>query len=276
MARGEPPGPQKRGWGGGGIRLLSVGPVLPWPQWPRARQRVGGRHPRSAHRPSGEPARTSTSRRAATTEPTLRVRAREAARRELGGHALDAAAVGLLVVAALLTLGLIGDLAGLLGTGLADSVGTLLGRARYAVPVVLVVLAILLFSVRPAARRAAEAEEAGEQAPTEPTPLRVAVGFALVFVAAVGFLHLAFDSPCDRRLPRASARCRWSAGRRDRRAPRGRGRARSARRSCSPGSRCSVRSSRRECRCTRSSPAWAGRRAGPAARRASTPARSAT
>ena len=155
------------------------------------------RRPASSKRASAKrrPARTSTSRRAASTEPTLRVRAREAARRELGGHALDAAAVGLLVVAALLTLGLIGDLAGLLGSGLADSVGTLLGRARYAVPVVLVVLAILLFSVRPAARRAAEAEEAGEQAPTEPTPLRVAVGFALVFVAAVGFLHLAFDSP---------------------------------------------------------------------------------
>jgi S-DNA-T family DNA segregation ATPase FtsK/SpoIIIE len=155
------------------------------------------RRPASSKRASAKrrPARTSTSRRATTTEPTLRVRAREAARRELGGHACDAAAVGLLVLAALLTLGLIGDLAGPLGTGLADSVGTLLGRTRYAVPVVLVVFAVLLFSVRPAARRAAEAEEVGEEAPTEPTPLRVAVGFGLVFVAAVGFLHLAFNSP---------------------------------------------------------------------------------
>src|SRR5574341_2106963 len=77
-------------------------------------------------------ARRSATRRAA--EPTLRVRASEAARRELGGHAADAAAVGLLVVTALLILGLAGDLAGALGTGLADGIGTLLGRARYALP----------------------------------------------------------------------------------------------------------------------------------------------
>jgi S-DNA-T family DNA segregation ATPase FtsK/SpoIIIE len=134
-----------------------------------------------------------TSRRAPS--PTLRVRAGEAARRELGGHGPDAAAVGLLVAAALLVLGLVGDGAGALGTGLADGVGTLLGRARYALPVVLVVFAILLFGVRPAARRAAEAEERGGEPEPEPAPLRVGVGFALVFGASVGFLHLAFDRP---------------------------------------------------------------------------------
>ncbi|MEX2255436.1 MAG: DNA translocase FtsK [Acidimicrobiia bacterium] len=137
--------------------------------------------------------RTTTSRRPA--EPTLRVRAGEAARRELGGHGADAAAVGLLVLAALLILGLMGDLAGALGNGLADGVGTLIGRARYALPVVLVVFAILLFSARPAARRAAEADEAGEEPAPEPTPLRVGVGFTLIFIAAVGFLHLALDRP---------------------------------------------------------------------------------
>jgi len=138
-------------------------------------------------------ARRGATRRPA--QPPLRVRASEAARRELGGHGADAAAVGLLVVAALLVLGLLGDLAGALGTGLADAVGTLLGRARYALPVVLVVFAVLLFSARPAARRAAEAQETGTDPGAEPTPLRVGIGFALVLVAAVGFLHLAFDSP---------------------------------------------------------------------------------
>jgi S-DNA-T family DNA segregation ATPase FtsK/SpoIIIE len=103
--------------------------------------------------------------------------------------------VGLLVLAALVTLGLVSDLAGPVGRGLNDGLGSLLGRARHAVPVVCVVFAVVLFGRRPAARRAAEAEAAGEDAPNEPAPLRVGVGFALLGVAAVGALHLAFDSP---------------------------------------------------------------------------------
>ncbi|HEY8215919.1 MAG TPA: DNA translocase FtsK 4TM domain-containing protein [Acidimicrobiia bacterium] len=145
---------------------------------------------------SKKPAPRRSSRRAA--EPTLRVRASEAARRELGGHAADAAAVGLLVLAALLVLGLAGDLAGAVGTGLADGIGSLLGRARYALPVVLVVFAILLFSLRSASAVEESDEETDDpesEPPREPTPLRVGVGFALVFVAAVGFLHLTFDRP---------------------------------------------------------------------------------
>ena len=157
-----------------------------------SRTRAGSSRRRRSSSAKAAP-RRGTSRRVAS--PPLRVRASEAARRELGGHAADAAAVGLLVVAALLVLGFVGDLAGALGTGLADGVATLLGRARYALPVVLVVFAILLFSVRPAARRAADADEAGADPEREPAPVRVGVGFALVFVAAVGFLHLVFDSP---------------------------------------------------------------------------------
>jgi S-DNA-T family DNA segregation ATPase FtsK/SpoIIIE len=139
--------------------------------------------------------RAPAKRRSAPATPTRSERAREAARRELGGHGPDAVAVGLLVVAALATLGLVSDLAGPVGRGLNDGFGSLLGRARYAVPVVCVVFAILLFSRRPAARRAAEAEDAGEEAPNEPAPLRVGVGFALLGIAAVGTLHLSFDSP---------------------------------------------------------------------------------
>src|SRR5262245_16021552 len=141
------------------------------------------------------PANKQTSTRRAPAEPRLRTRAGEAARRELGGHGPDAAALGLLVLAALLTLGLLGDLAGPIGTGLADGVETLMGRAAAALPVVLVVFAILLFSIRPTQKRAIEAEAEGEEPPPEPMPVRVAVGFALIFVAAVGFLHLAFDTP---------------------------------------------------------------------------------
>ncbi len=140
------------------------------------------------------PAKRAPSKRAAPP-PTRTARARDAARRELGGHGADALAVGLLVLAALTTLGLVSDLAGPVGSGLSDGFGSLFGRARYAVPVVCVVFAIVLFSRRPAARRAVEAEEAGEDAPNEPAPLRVGVGFALLGIAAVGFLHIAFDRP---------------------------------------------------------------------------------
>jgi S-DNA-T family DNA segregation ATPase FtsK/SpoIIIE len=151
----------------------------------------------STKRRAGSRTRPKRSARRAP-EPTLRVRASEAARRELGGHAADAAAVALVVVTALLILGLVGDLAGALGSGLADGVGTLIGRARYALPVVLVVFAIVLFTLPSPSRAAAAADDdddEGSEAPPEPTPVRVGVGFALVFVAAVGFLHLAFDRP---------------------------------------------------------------------------------
>jgi S-DNA-T family DNA segregation ATPase FtsK/SpoIIIE len=136
-----------------------------------------------------------SSRRAAPPEPTRRDRAREAARRELGGHGADAAAVALLVLAALTTLGLVSDLAGPVGSALADGFGTLFGKARYAVPLVCVGFALLLFSARPAARRAIEAEEAGEEPPSQPAPLRVGVGVALLGLAVVGALHLTGGSP---------------------------------------------------------------------------------
>ncbi|MEX0665637.1 MAG: DNA translocase FtsK 4TM domain-containing protein [Acidimicrobiia bacterium] len=130
-------------------------------------------------------------------EPTLRIRAREAARRELGGHGADAAAVGLLVLAILTTLGLTSDLAGPVGQGLADGFATLVGKARYAVPVVGIGFAILLFRVGPSARRAAEVDPADddEEARAEPAPVRVGTGIALLGLAAVGALHLLGDSP---------------------------------------------------------------------------------
>ena len=103
--------------------------------------------------------------------------------------------MGLLVLGALTTLGLVSDLAGPVGSGLADGFGALIGRARFAVPFVCLFFAVLLFRQRPAARRALEAEEAGEDAPAEPAPLRVAVGFSLLGLALVGTLHLAFDRP---------------------------------------------------------------------------------
>jgi S-DNA-T family DNA segregation ATPase FtsK/SpoIIIE len=105
-------------------------------------------------------------------------------------------AVGLLVLAILTTLGLTSDLAGPVGKGLADGFATLIGQARYAVPVVGIGFAILLFRVGPAARRAAEmTDEDDEDAPPEPQPVRVGTGIALLGLAVVGALHLLGGSP---------------------------------------------------------------------------------
>jgi S-DNA-T family DNA segregation ATPase FtsK/SpoIIIE len=141
--------------------------------------------------------RKPASRAKAVPEPTVWERQRAAAGRQLGGHGADAAAVGLIVLGALTTLGLVSDAAGAVGKGLADGLGTLFGTARYAVPLVCFGFAILCFRVRPAAQRAAAAqeEEDDDAAPYEPAPLRVGLGVALLGLAAVGTLHLTGGSP---------------------------------------------------------------------------------
>ena len=151
-----------------------------------ARKRAPAKRSRAASKPRAK---------RPPAEPPIRVRAAEAARRELGGHGADAAAVGLLVLAILTTLGLASDLAGPVGQGLADGFATLAGKARYAIPVVAVGFAILGFRVGPATRRAVAAEEAGDEPPTEPAPMRVGIGITLLGLAAVGALHLAADTP---------------------------------------------------------------------------------
>ena len=165
-----------------------------------ARRALARPKKKSSAKGSSAKARTRTTAKprsssARTAAPTRGERVREAARRELAGHTSDAIAVGLVVLAALSALGLLSDLAGPVGSGLADGFGALIGKARYAVPIVCIAFALLLFRQRPAARRAMEAEDAGEEVPPEPAPLRVAVGFALLGLAAVGALHLAFDRP---------------------------------------------------------------------------------
>jgi len=131
--------------------------------------------------------RTTTRGRAAAPSNAWR----EAAGRQLGGHAADAGAVALLVLGALTVLGLVSDLAGPVGDGLASGLGTLLGRGRMLVPVACVVGAVLLFLSRPAT----DTSDAQEEEDHPPAPLRVGLGIALVFVAAVGVLHLIGGRP---------------------------------------------------------------------------------
>jgi S-DNA-T family DNA segregation ATPase FtsK/SpoIIIE len=138
---------------------------------------------------SGAKKKSASTRRTAPPEPTLRIRARQ----EFGGHGADAAAVALIVLAVLTTLGLFSTLAGAVGRVLDDGFGALFGGARYMVPIVAVGLAVFLFRMNPNREPAVEPDE--EHAAPEPAPLRVGVGIALLGLALVGALHLIGDSP---------------------------------------------------------------------------------
>jgi DNA segregation ATPase FtsK/SpoIIIE, S-DNA-T family len=123
-------------------------------------------------------------------------RGREAAGRQLAGHRADVLAVGLFVVGAIFALGLWTDLAGPVGSGLADGAGAAIGRARVAVPVACFAFGVVLLWPRrsPAADPEAETVEV-EAGPAERPTVRIAIGALLLFVADVGILHLAAGRP---------------------------------------------------------------------------------
>src|SRR5262249_13605342 len=154
----------------------------------------GTRKGRSAPR-SPAPKQASRSRIAP------RYRRRSEARRQLAGHAPDAVAILLLVVAALTALGLVGSAAGGIGRGLASVAGASFGLAQGAVAVLGVAVAVLLFWWRPGAAvplAAVEAESGDDvtvAGPAAPAPWRVALGSALLALAALGLLHLATGAP---------------------------------------------------------------------------------
>jgi S-DNA-T family DNA segregation ATPase FtsK/SpoIIIE len=127
-------------------------------------------------------------------------RGREAAGRQLAGHRADVLAVGLFVVGAIVALGLWTDLAGPVGSGLADGAGAAVGRARVAVPVACFAFGVLLLWPRrvPAADADADSDADSvevDDAPAERPTVRIAIGALLLFVADVGILHLAAGRP---------------------------------------------------------------------------------
>jgi S-DNA-T family DNA segregation ATPase FtsK/SpoIIIE len=130
-------------------------------------------------------------------------RGREAAGRQLGGHASDAAAVALLVVGALAVLGLASDLAGPVGRALASGSGVLLGRGRALVPVACFGAAVLLFwGPRHQTLDATAGVDALDEEPEPPAPLRIGTGILFLVVAAVALAHLVggrppLDAPAD-------------------------------------------------------------------------------
>jgi S-DNA-T family DNA segregation ATPase FtsK/SpoIIIE len=144
----------------------------------------------------GTSTRTRSASAPASREPGVLSRGRHAAGRQLAGHRADALAVGLFVVGVLIALGLWTDLAGPVGSAVADGTGAVLGRARVALPVACIVFAVLLLWPR---RGGTIDLETGEilgdgDGPERPT-VRIAVGAALLIIADVGILHLAYGQP---------------------------------------------------------------------------------
>ena len=80
-------------------------------------------------------------------------RGRDAAGRQLAGHRADLLAVCLFVLGAIFALGLWTDLAGPVGSALADGTGAVLGRARVAVPVACFAFGVVLLWPRRAPER---------------------------------------------------------------------------------------------------------------------------
>jgi DNA segregation ATPase FtsK/SpoIIIE, S-DNA-T family len=152
--------------------------------------------PTRTRRRKPAPKRRRDTRRRAPARPTAWERSREAAGRQLRGHGADALAVALVVIGVLTVLGLASDLAGSVGSFLADGSATMLGRGRIVFPAACFGFAVLLFAgYRPRGLDADEDDEPEEDDTRAPAPLRVGLGIVLVMLAVVGLLHLAGGSP---------------------------------------------------------------------------------
>ena len=155
--------------------------------------------PRTRRRKSASK-RGRTSRRRAPARPSAWERTREAAGHQLGGHGADALAVALVVVGVLTVLGLASDLAGSVGSFLADGSATMLGRGRIAFPLACFGFAgLLVAGYLPHHVGADDADDEGaddeEGDARSPAPLRVGLGIVLAMLAVVGLLHLAGGRP---------------------------------------------------------------------------------
>src|SRR5438128_10019395 len=152
--------------------------------------------PTRTRRRKPAPKRRRNSRRRAPARPSAWERSREAAGRQLRGHGADALAVALVVIGVLTVLGLASDLAGSVGSFLADGSATMLGRGRIVFPAACFGFAVLLFAgYRPRGLDVDEDDEPEDEETRAPAPLRIGLGIVLVMLAVVGLLHLAGGSP---------------------------------------------------------------------------------
>lgn len=156
---------------------------------------------RSKKQPARTPARrkTTTRAKAAPAGPGMVARSRERAGRQLAGHRADLFAVCLFVLGAIFALGLWTDLAGPVGSALADGTGAVLGRARVAVPLACFAFGVVLLWPRRPSIVDPDADtlagDARADTLAEPPTLRIAIGALLLFLADVGILHLAYGRP---------------------------------------------------------------------------------
>ena len=152
----------------------------------------------TSQKSTGSRSRSTRAAAPSSSEPGRLSRGREAAGRQLAGHRSDALAVALFVVGAIVALGLWTDLAGPVGSAIADGTGAVLGRARVALPVACISFAVVLLWPRRASSIDLETGEIlgpidGE--PGERPTVRIAIGAALLVVADVAILHLAYGRP---------------------------------------------------------------------------------
>ena len=129
----------------------------------------------SAKRP---PAKRGPARRHASGPS----RVREAARTQLGGHGIDALALGVLVLGLLAGLALATDLTGPIGAAVGDGLTALFGNGAFLVPLSLIAVAVLLLWRR-----------TDDETPA--APLRVGLGAVLVVLAAAGLMHVLGGAP---------------------------------------------------------------------------------
>src|SRR5947209_10848895 len=140
------------------------------------RRRASSRSKKKTNRKPA-PRRTTRARATTSSEPSILSRGREAAGRQLAGHRADVLAVALFVVGAIFVLGLWTDLAGPVGSALADATGAVLGRARVAVPVACFAFGMVLLWPRRIAEVDADTDAEtvdADEAPERPT-VRIAI-----------------------------------------------------------------------------------------------------
>ena len=125
-----------------------------------------------ASRPTRAAPRRSPAARKKKSEPAL-TRARRAVASHLGRQADDVWGVVLVLIALVAAMGIYADLAGPVGRGIREATGTLVGIGRFALPLALAGVGVMLLRDR-----------------TRQEPGRVVIGLSVAALAAFGLLHL--------------------------------------------------------------------------------------
>ncbi len=145
------------------------------------RSRRAPAKPQSRRTPA-KPRTTKPPAKKASGGPAPGAKVRAAARTQLRGHGTDALALTFLVIGMVSALALATDLAGPVGSGLADGLSALFGNGAFLIPIALIAVAGLLLWRRP--------EDEGPAA-----PIRVGIGVTLVVLSVAGLLHVLSGNP---------------------------------------------------------------------------------